>query len=76
MGFWKLIMESLITVLVVLFDIIEDSKSFFSSISFKSVLAKDWSFIGSLNLADISNINSENLLEIFQILKSLALILL
>jgi subtilisin family serine protease len=45
------------------FDIIEDSKSFFSSISFKSVLAKDWSFIGSLNLADISNINSDKFIR-------------
>ena len=45
------------------FDIIEDSKSFFSSISFKSSLTKDWSFIGSLNLADISNINSDKFLR-------------
>jgi hypothetical protein len=45
------------------FSITEDSKSFFSSISFKSALAQDWSFIGSLNLADISNINSDKFIR-------------
>ena len=45
------------------FDIVEDSKSLFSSISFKSVLTKDWSFIGSLNIADISNINSDKFIR-------------
>ncbi|MFL2843531.1 MAG: S8 family peptidase [Alphaproteobacteria bacterium] len=45
------------------FSITEDSKSFFSSISFKSALAKDWSFIGSLNFADISNINSNKFIR-------------
>ena len=45
------------------FDIIEDSKSFFSSISFKSAFTNEWSFIGSLNLADISNINSDKFIR-------------
>ena len=45
------------------FSIAEDSKSFFSSISFKSALVKDWSFIGSLNLANISNINSDKFIR-------------
>ena len=45
------------------FDIIEDSKSFFSSISFKSAFTNDWSFIGSLNRADISNINSDKFIR-------------
>ena len=45
------------------FDIIEDSKSFFSSISFKSAFTNEWSFIGSLNRADISNINSDKFIR-------------
>ena len=45
------------------FSITEVSKSFFSSISFKSSFTKDWSFIGSLNLADISNVNSEKFIR-------------
>ncbi len=45
------------------FDIIEDSKSLFSSISFKSVSTKDWSFIGSLNFANISSINSDKFIR-------------
>ena len=45
------------------FDIIEDSKSFFSSISLKSALIKDWNFIGSLNLANISNVNSDKFIR-------------
>ena len=45
------------------FDIIEDSKSFFSSISLKSALTEDWSFIGSLNLANISNVNSDKFIR-------------
>ena len=45
------------------FGITEDSKSFFSSISFKSDLTKEWGLIGSLNLADISNIDSDKFIR-------------
>ena len=45
------------------FSIIEDTKSIFSSISFKSSLAKELSFIGSINYSNSSNINSDKIIK-------------
>ena len=45
------------------FSIIEDTKSIFSSISFKSSFAKELSFIGSINYSNSSNINSDKIIK-------------
>ena len=45
------------------FTIKDNTKSFFSSIAYKSVLAKDWYFIGSFNAVKLSDINSNNFIH-------------